>query len=169
MRETSDSSISNAFIACRESLAAWLIKRFPMEGEIDDVLQETFIKTLEANRKKTILSPRAYMFLVARNLVFKNLQRRRRVATNLLDDMEIEENAPSMDQRLHQSLKFKALAKAVESLPERSRRVFILKKFYGYSYKEIAKECGISERTVENHIANALKRCGQFGTKGKEE
>ena len=39
------------------------------------------------------------------------------------------------------------------------RRAFVLKKVYGYSIKEIATELAISEKTVEKHIAQGIKRC----------
>ena len=40
---------------------------------------------------------------------------------------------------------------AVRQLPEQCRRVFVLKKVYGYSQREIAKELSLSESTVEKH------------------
>ncbi|MBT5330464.1 MAG: sigma-70 region 4 domain-containing protein, partial [Porticoccaceae bacterium] len=37
-----------------------------------------------------------------------------------------------------------------------------LKKVYGYSQREIAEELGISENTVEKHVALGVKRCTLF-------
>src|SRR5690606_20794216 len=39
------------------------------------------------------------------------------------------------------------------------RKAFVLRKVYGYSQKEIADSLGISENTVEKHIATGIKRC----------
>ena len=38
----------------------------------------------------------------------------------------------------------------------------MLKKVYGYSQREIARELGLSESTVEKHIAQGIKRCTYF-------
>ncbi|WP_316825863.1 RNA polymerase sigma-70 factor [Pedobacter miscanthi] len=45
----------------------------------------------------------------------------------------------------------------IERLPVQCRKVFKLSRFEQLKYKEIASQLGISERTVENHIGNALK------------
>jgi len=45
----------------------------------------------------------------------------------------------------------------VESLPEKCKRVYILSRNEQLSHKEIADQLGISVKTVENHITNALR------------
>lgn len=45
----------------------------------------------------------------------------------------------------------------IEKLPLKCREVFKLNRFERLKYREIALKLNISERTVENHIANALK------------
>ncbi|WP_025144063.1 RNA polymerase sigma-70 factor [Pedobacter jeongneungensis] len=45
----------------------------------------------------------------------------------------------------------------IERLPVQCRKVFKLSRFEHLKYKEIASQLGISEKTVENHIGNALK------------
>ena len=47
-------------------------------------------------------------------------------------------------------------------LPVQCRRVFVLKKVYSYSQKEIAEELGISEKSVEKHMALGLQRCRDY-------
>ena len=49
------------------------------------------------------------------------------------------------------------LWKAVEDLPVRCRKVFLLCKRDGLSYREVAQTLGISEKTVENHVSKAMK------------
>jgi len=53
------------------------------------------------------------------------------------------------------------LAKAIQSLPDRCRQVFTLRKVYGCSQKEIALRLNISENTVEQHLTKAARRCAQ--------
>lgn len=46
---------------------------------------------------------------------------------------------------------------ALEALPERTRRIFIMSRNDGLSYREIADLTGVSIKTVEAHISRALR------------
>ncbi len=46
---------------------------------------------------------------------------------------------------------------AIDRLPEQCRLVFVLSRFEDMSHKEIAAQLGIAPKTVENHIAKALR------------
>lgn len=48
--------------------------------------------------------------------------------------------------------------KAIESLPEQTKRVFKMKRFEQLSYKEIAAQLDISDRTVDSHMTKAMKK-----------
>lgn len=50
------------------------------------------------------------------------------------------------------------LEKAIESLPEKCRRVFILSRINGLKHEQIASGLNISVNTVQNHIVIALRR-----------
>ena len=50
------------------------------------------------------------------------------------------------------------LAALVRTLPEKCRIIFQLSREKGYSQKKIASELGIAEKTVEAHLANALRK-----------
>jgi RNA polymerase sigma-70 factor (ECF subfamily) len=47
--------------------------------------------------------------------------------------------------------------KIVATLPERSRRIFEMRRVLGLSQKEIARQLGVSENVVENEAARGLK------------
>ncbi len=70
-------------------------------------------------------------------------------------------NASELDDSTQQWLEFmelkERLAELVAELPEKCRLVFQLSREQGYSQKEIAQELGISEKTVEGHLAKATK------------
>ena len=50
---------------------------------------------------------------------------------------------------------------AIVEMPPQCQRVFIMHKVYGFKYKEIAQQLGISVSTVEKHIMTGLKKCRQ--------
>ncbi|GHU56858.1 DNA-directed RNA polymerase sigma-70 factor [Bacteroidia bacterium] len=47
--------------------------------------------------------------------------------------------------------------KTLQTLPEQTRHIFILSRYYNKSHKEIASTCHIGTKAVEFHITKALK------------
>jgi len=52
-----------------------------------------------------------------------------------------------------------AVRRAIEALPETTRRLFLMNRVQGMSFQEIAAACGMSERNVAKHMAKAVARC----------
>ena len=62
-----------------------------------------------------------------------------------------------IDSDSDQEDKIQYILNCIDALPPQCKKVFVLSRFEGYKYLEIALELGISEKTVEGHISNALK------------
>jgi RNA polymerase sigma-70 factor (ECF subfamily) len=58
--------------------------------------------------------------------------------------------------------RFFHLCGAVRTLPVQCRRAFVLKKVYGLSRREIAEYMGLSESTVQKHIAKGMTMCAEY-------
>lgn len=136
--------------------------------EIEDVVQETFVRICQAKNAEKISSKKSFMFTTAKNLA---LDYRKRAATKLVDDnIEWNELEELMDNKHYDRVltdvitndEFSKFCEAIRQLPPQSRKVFVLKKVYGYTQKEIAKNMNISESTVEKHISSGTKRCMQM-------
>src|SRR5690606_26160285 len=52
----------------RPALRAWLLARFPTLPDVDDLLQETLARLMQAREVSPIRSARALLFTTARNL-----------------------------------------------------------------------------------------------------
>ncbi len=142
------------------SLTRFLSRFLDSRVEIEDVLQEAFLKALEAESNVHIESPLAYLFKTAKNLALNSIAERRRKRTDPIADFEelsvlydlklISNFDPESQALMEEQL---ALAgEALEQLTPRVREVFVLRKVYGFSHKEIAKRLGIAVSTVEKHI-----------------
>lgn len=57
--------------------------------------------------------------------------------------------------------KFDRVKVAIAEMPPQCQRVFIMHKVYGFKYKEISQQLGISVSTVEKHMMTGLKKCRQ--------
>ena len=51
------------------------------------------------------------------------------------------------------------MTEAIEALPPKCRRVFVLHKIHHLSHREISRVLGISGHAVEKHMMRALARC----------
>ena len=61
------------------------------------------------------------------------------------------------EQQLEASELEKQIQEALAALPGRCREVFLLNRFEGLRYQEIAERLGISVKTVEAQISKALR------------
>lgn len=153
-----------SFLAARPLLFR-VVGRIVRPDEIEDIVQETFINTYTAARNQKIHNPRAFMVKTARNLALNYIDRSDRKLRSSLDDMVQGEGALStetLESQCQSEEKFVVFCRAVAELPINCRRVFILKKVYGLSQKEIADYLAISPSTVEKHVAKGMLLSAQY-------
>lgn len=161
-----DSTIHDAYMAARNGLSR-MVSRLVPPKEVEDIVQETYVRLCTLEQPKSIAEPKSFLYRTAKNLAFDHLKR---AETRLSDELEDsldglvdgrfdEFSADNTYQNVASDQEFAHFCDAVRQLPGSSRKVFVLKKVYGYSQKEIAKMMNISESTVEKHIAQGMKRC----------
>lgn len=159
---------SAVFVAFREneSIIKRFLRRFTSSThDIEDICQETILRALEAEKSRDIHEPRAFLFGVTRNIVRRKLDRESRSVIDFIADFTPREylsEEPSVEEHTDSRERMLLFMEAVETLPGQCQRVFVLKKVYGYSHKEIAAALGISISTVEKHVAAGLKRSSDY-------
>jgi RNA polymerase sigma factor (sigma-70 family) len=158
----SSNRVLTAFQSCRDGLVRSIMKMSVEQQDVDDILQEAFIRVLNSDAKQEIKSPKGYLFVVSRNLVLKKLIQQSKEIHTELDDALIEDDVDNtVEKELYQKLKFERFSKVLSSLPEKNRRAILLRKLYCLSHKEIAKKMDVSVSSVEKYIATGLKICKQ--------
>lgn len=146
-------------------LRAWLRSRFHDEGNVDEIVQEAFIRILRAREKSPIASPKAFLFATARNLAIGRVREQIRHATLSLadlDDLGVLDESEDVPGAVARSEELEFLTKAIQSLPERCRQIITLRKIYGMSLKDIARELGLSENTVVNQGTIGMRKLAEF-------
>lgn len=134
--------------------ASWLDRRLRAHVDADqaaDVVQDTYLR-VAPYRSRDIRHPKAFLLRIAMNLVRDESRRRRRqeaVPLDPADDAPIA--APQVDE-LH-------LKQIVLSMPALYRDVFVLSRFGGMTYAEIAAARGLNIKTVEWRMSKALEHC----------
>lgn len=160
-------TILNIYIGLRSSLARAVMGIVPPR-EVEDIVQETYVRVCQIKRPQDIRQPRSYLFRTARNLALDYLKRADTKLTDGMDEQDIDslvdhsQGDDSTYEQVASNEEFALFCEAVRHLPVKCRRVFVLKKVYGYSQIEIAKKLNISIGTVEKHISQGIKRCTYF-------
>lgn len=156
-----DKNLKSLFLAHRRELQAYLSERLRDREIAADLTQETFLRFAEQGEgaAAVIGHSRAYLYRTARNLAIDHLRRVERQATDIAaseDFAHVPEIRPSPEEIAAGRQRLAELAAAVRELPERTRHVFVLHRLHGLTYGEVAARLGISESSVQKHLARAL-------------
>ncbi|WP_158968623.1 RNA polymerase sigma factor [Paraglaciecola sp. L3A3] len=157
--------ISQIFIENTDFLKRFLMKYLKSEQTVEDVVQEVYIKAHNAELSKEIEFPKAFLFTIAKNLALNELSKKSYQRTVYLEDCSSEENDPIGDSLEHEIDANKAVdiyCKAMSELPEKCRKVFLLRKIHGLKHQTIAEQLEISLSSVEKHLKTATLSCRDY-------
>lgn len=135
-------------------------------SDSENLVQDIFLQLWE--RRDSIPyneNINAYLFTVVKNRCIDSLRSIKRGKMRYLSDVEQQE----LDLKLYSLEAFdehgytleeleKIITDAIASLPEGCRRIFLLSRMRGLTYKEIAERLDISTNTIEGQMSVALKK-----------
>jgi RNA polymerase sigma factor (sigma-70 family) len=156
------------------ALRRYLARFFQNVADVEDVVQETYARLLSLDKSASaaVHNWRAFLFTSARNVALDRLRRTRVVSLDALAEMgrmDVLDQTPSVEERLNTRQELTLLMDAIASLPDRCREALTLRKLYGLSQREIAQRLGITESTVEKHVAYGVRLCAErmFAQRGE--
>lgn len=152
-------------------LRAWLQSRFP-RAELDDILQEAYLRVLQAREKEPMQSPKAFLFAVARNLALDQTRHRQVAGENdraRIEDFDICDETADVSESVARNQELELLTAAIQSLPDRCRRIFTLRKVYGLSQSDIAGKLGVSTHTVSAQLTIGVHKCTEYMSRYRKE
>lgn len=126
-------------------------------GDVDvaeDVVMDQFVKLVEkSNVADMIVSPKNYLYQMVRNA---SLDVARNTSASCLKEpkADLPDDADEREEQLEREVR---LWTQIDSLSPACRRVLLMSKRDGLSYKEIAATLGISIKTVEAQMGKAYK------------
>lgn len=146
-------------------LRRWLRRRFPKLTDIDDLIQDTYVRVLRARNQGRVTHARSYLFVAARNAACDQVRRLGVVeieAVGELASLSVPDDRRDAGETLAHHQELAILAAAIEALPPRCRMVVKLRKLRGLGYQEIAAQLGISAHTVNAQLAKGMILCREY-------
>lgn len=144
--------------AYRPALVSYFARRIHSTVEAEDLTQEVFMRLAGADLK-AIEKPEAYLFSIASNLL-RDRARRQRVRDGIRDEIK---QSPDLGIELldpHRVAEgqdmLNALYAALDELPEKMRRIFILYRIENVAKKTIAEQFGLGESSVDKYVGRAM-------------
>ena len=165
MAETRHDWFLNQIFQHRAALHRYLGRLTSGAEDIEDLVQETYIRIYALPDYDQVASPKALLFRIAHNLAVERARRHKAQATDTMADLEtlsVYSNEAPPDEQTDARRRFESFCAAVERLPPLCRRVFVLRKVHKLSHAEIAEVLGVSPSTIEKHVAKGLVRCRDY-------
>lgn len=140
-------------------LRGYLRRRLPA-SEVDDVVQDIFMRLVHRGEGRVVQHPRRYIFQVATaTLIDRHRYAKSRCGPlhcELLDT-ELPPDELSPDRFLFARDDVQAAQRILRTLPERTREILIAVRVEGESLKVVAARHQISVSAVEKHLMRALR------------
>lgn len=142
-------------------IQAWLSKRLGNVSDAADLAHDVFLRLLSKPRQFDSDShARAYLHAMSRH-VCVDFWRRREVEQAWLDVLASRPEICTPSEE-HRAMVLEALQQVhsmLARLPEQVAEAFLLAQLQGLTYREIAVQLGVSERTVTKYLAQAMYQC----------
>lgn len=148
--------IEQAFLCHYRPLCLYAMHYVADVNAVEDIVQDCFVKLIEQeDGGQHIRDRRAWLYRIVRNQAVDHLRKEKKTAGTILPkDLD---TVISDDEAQERSEREARLWTAIDSLPQRCREVFLMAKRDNMTYREIALQLGISEKTVEHQISKALR------------
>jgi RNA polymerase sigma factor (sigma-70 family) len=142
----------------RVPLMRYFAKRIREAFDVDDLVQEVFVRLLRQASIQAVQQVDSYVFQTAANVIRDRA--RRQAARHHHQHDELSEAAHPTDNLTPERVLLggETLAVAIaalEALPANTRRVFVLRRYEGMRYEEIATHLRISVSGVRFHMEKA--------------
>jgi len=156
LKEKDKNAIKEFFLLMQPQIFYFLFRYTSNKEIAEDLTQETFINFWLALEK---LDPDqsfiSYIYKIARNLAINHLNREIPVSSFNEDDI-ILNLSKSIHGEIDTVFLLDDYQKAINTLPERCKATFLLSRFSGLDYSEIAAVMEVSVQTVKNQMNKAL-------------
>ncbi len=148
-----------------EKLKAWLLSRFPDQTDVEDIVQESYRRTLTAHGKNPLRSPKAFLFTTARNYAINASMRASNRGEKTLvrfHESTVYDGNSDVFEEVAAKQEIDILEQAIQQLPDRCREIFNLRTVDGLTQQEIADRLSLSVNTVYAQLSIGFHKCAEY-------
>lgn len=144
----------------RNWLHGWLRRKLGCGEQAADLVHDTFVRILVRREPAAMRAPRAYLGTIARGLLIDHW-RRQEIERAWLDELAAQPQAlaPSAEERQLALELLLQIDTMLAGLRPVVRAAFLLSRLDGVGYDEIVARLGVTRRSVERYLAEALYHC----------
>ncbi|MGY6627625.1 MAG: RNA polymerase sigma factor [Oceanicaulis sp.] len=142
----------------RRPLVAYFEKRIRERYDVEDLVQEVFLRLVKRAELSDVEAIDRYIFRTAANVIKDRARRRSARLQNRhhdFDETEIDGDTFSPERVVMGREALARLVAALDELPEKTRIVFMLRRYEGLKHAEIAVQLGLTVSGVRFHIIRA--------------
>ena len=154
-----ESTLHISFMAVRQTMRR-VISRIVPPREVEDIVQETYVRICQVENKEAIKQPRSFLLKTAKNLAIDHLKRADVRLVDAVDNMAEFEHLVSADDAIYQQVatdkEFAQYCEAIRQLPIQCRKAFVLKKCMATRKKKSRKNWQSVKAQWKNILASAL-------------
>lgn len=146
------SALRNMLDKARRAIA----RKGAASQDVDDVVHEAYLRVLEYEQRAEVKSTEALLVSSAVNLFYDKVRRRKysplvEVKTELMG----VDDAPGADDILRSQARLRRTIEGLDRLPEKTRRILIMRRLDEMSYKDIAEAEGMTITAVHKQVVRA--------------
>lgn len=163
-------SIESAYRAHHSWLKQWLLSRLNCSETAADLAQDTFVKLLRNSKPiENIPAAKGYLRTVAERLYIDHW-RRKSIEEAWLETLSHRQIDYACSEEEYAIIieTFMQIDAMLNSLPDNVAKAFSLSMIEGLTYRQIAAELEVSERTVKSYMARAMFECAQLEIQHQE-
>ena len=154
-----DSWFTREILVHEQALERYLRRCWSHREDVHDLRQDIYVRVYEAAGKALPTAPKSFLFTIARNLMTDRLRRAKVVPIFTVGDFDglnvlVEDDSL---ERVSGRQALARLAAAFDRLPDRCREAVWLRRVEDLPQKAIAQRMGVSEKTVEKHLAKGMR------------
>ncbi|MHC8314758.1 RNA polymerase sigma factor [Pseudomonas sp. LB3P31] len=155
-------SLLHTLVRHYDELVDHVRRRFGDRGFAREVVHDVCLQLLEKREREDVRTPLALLRKISHDQAVSRYrsERRRQAWVSPLEELtEPVCEAPSPPRQYEAAREFECLADAIAQLPPRCQMVFVMHKIHELPQAEVARQMGISLKTVEKHLRLGIAAC----------